>query len=189
MKGVRVVTPATGEPVSLAEAKLQLRVDGSDEDALIGNLIAAGRRTVELLSGRALAPQTLELTLDDWPENGIIWLPMPPLQSVASIVYVDDAGGEHTLAESAYLVGAACEPGRVAILETPVGDLAAIEGVRVQYDAGYADGETPQTLKQAILLLVGHWYENREAALSGTYSREIALGVERLVEIERVQVY
>src|ERR1051325_11329554 len=96
-------TAPTVEPVSLDEAKGQVRVelDFHSDDALILGLIAAARRLAEVFCGRAFLTQTWDLTLDAFPSGwGPRWpatlggrdairLPRPPLQSVSYVKYVD----------------------------------------------------------------------------------------------------
>src|SRR5690348_16556758 len=94
-----IADPAT-EPVSLAEAKAHLRVTASDEDALISALIIAAREAAEHELGRALITQTWEKTLDLFPDA--IELTNPPVQSVASVQYLDIDGVEQTLSSVSY---------------------------------------------------------------------------------------
>ena len=82
------------EPMTLAEAKLHLRVDGTDEDDLITALIVAARRRAEHLLTRALITQTWELTLDEFPAADI-QLPKPGVLSIVSVKYLDSAGVEY----------------------------------------------------------------------------------------------
>src|SRR4051794_11419297 len=95
----KVVTPVEIEPVSLAEARLQCKVDDDDDshDAALTSLITAARENAEHHTGRALAVQTLEMALDAFPACGGFGLPMLPVASVASIKYTDAAGAEQTL--------------------------------------------------------------------------------------------
>ena len=81
-----LTTPPATEPITLAEANLHLKVDTTDDDSLITRLIAAARARAEWHTGRAFITQTWTLHLDAWPACGIIELPLPPLQSVTSIV-------------------------------------------------------------------------------------------------------
>src|SRR5690606_14420890 len=142
------------------------RVDGTDEDTLITGLIAAARETVETFAGRALITQTWELVLDDWPDSDTIKLPRPPLQSVTSVTYVDEAGVSHTLSSASYIVDTDSEPGRLVLKageSWPSETLQAANGVRVRYAAGYgAAAAVPEKFKLAVKLLAVHWYENRE---------------------------
>src|SRR5512139_1421702 len=82
--GVKLITAPTSEPVTLAEAKLQCRVDISTDDTLIGNLITAAREWCEAHDWRVYMPQTWELYLDDWPTLSTVEIPKPPLQSITS---------------------------------------------------------------------------------------------------------
>ncbi|MDF3024809.1 MAG: hypothetical protein K0R10_2170 [Alphaproteobacteria bacterium] len=157
--------PAT-EPVSLAEAKAHLRVTSDDEDTLISALIVAAREAAEHETGRSLITQTWEKTLDVFPAD--IRLDYPPVQSVTSIKFLDENGDEQTLSASSYKLDNASDsgPGWIKIatgLAWP-STYPEINAVRVRYVAGWTSAaEVPQSIKQWMLLNIGHWYENREA--------------------------
>jgi uncharacterized phiE125 gp8 family phage protein len=159
-----MITPPATEPVALTTAKLHCRVDGSDEDGLIEGLIAAARAHIEDATGRALVERTLEIRVDAWPVR--LYLPNPPAMRIVSVTAVDGAGAATVLDSDAYTLRTGVEPGYVLFDSTlrPAVDLADFAGVRVRYAAGYgAASDVPTPLKQAILLLVGHWYAYREA--------------------------
>src|SRR5690606_36094331 len=85
------------EPVLLAQAKLFLKIDDNAEDALITTLIGAARLHVEGVTGKALLAQSWRVVLDDWPDNGVVKLPVSPLISVTSIAAVDGNGASHDI--------------------------------------------------------------------------------------------
>lgn len=182
---VRIAGP-TIEPISLEEAKAHLRVDHVQEDGLIGSLIIAAREYVEQFTRRALIEQQWRLTLDAFPtRRGAIVLAMPPLVSVDAVKYLDLEGAEGTLVENTdYLVDDDSQPGRIL----PAWEVAWPEtrgvpnAVTVEFTAGY--GQTaeavPQGIKQAMLLMLGHWYLNREAVVTGTIATEIPISAEAL---------
>lgn len=140
-ESVITVTPPAVEPVSLAEAKLHLRVDHSTEDALIAALVSAAREDVESDSWRAVAAQTLRLDLDGFPDNDEdIILPRPPLVSVTSIVYTDPDGDQQTMDSDDYVVQAAGDRcGRISLASgvswPSTLDQAAV--VSITFAAGY----------------------------------------------------
>lgn len=182
-----LVIGPTAEPVSLAEAKRQMRVEGTDEDAHITGLITAARAWAEEYTGRQLMPATWRLTLDRFPKA--IRLPKAPLTSVSSIKYTDSAGAEQTWTSSEYQVDAASEPARIVpaygeIYPTVRSELAT---VRVEYIAGYADADTvPQPIKHGILLLVAELFERREHAIVGAVINNVPMGVEALLGPYRI---
>lgn len=184
-------TAPTSEPVTTAEAKSHLRVDIADDDTLIAALIAAARQAFEEINGRSLFTTTWKLILDAWPAGETIVLPRPPLQSVTSIVYTDTDGNTTVWGASNYVVETMRTPGRVYLgynKSWPTATLRPASPITVTYVSGWADvADIPQRYKQAILLLVGHWYENREAiASSGAMPKEIPLAYESLVMMDRV---
>lgn len=183
----RLITPPAAEPVTLADAKTHLRVDHSADDTLIESLIVAARQHVENVTWRALVTQTWEISLAAWPVGGRIELPFPPLQSVTWVKITDDAGAVTTVDSGLYVVDTYATPGAVlprAGESWPSFRPAAVNPIVVRYAAGYgAAADVPALLKAAVRLLVGHWYENREAAVvaAGTVASELPLAVESIV--------
>lgn len=187
-----IVTPPAEEPVTLTEAKNHLRVDLTDDDSLISALIVAAREHAEAITRRAFITQTLKLSMDAFPvNNGPIYVPMPPLQSVNSLKYFNTGGVEQTLTEGTdYLVDNESEPGRI----TPAPDTGwpatqnRPNAVSVEFVAGFGDAsKVPQGIKQAILLMVGHWYENREAVtMQGNNAGELPMAVDSLLMMHRI---
>src|SRR5690606_38274918 len=79
----RTAAPTT-EPLGLTEAKLFLRVDGTEEDDLISSLITATREQAEEYLRRSLITQNWSLWLDE-QVSGHLWLPMGPVQSIGAV--------------------------------------------------------------------------------------------------------
>lgn len=166
MSALVIVTPPGTEPISAAEAKLHCRVDSADDDALITALIVSARQCAETETRRALVTQTIDLVLDEFPA-WCIHLPRPTIQSVTSITYIDTDGISQTLGASEYQVDAKGEPGRIVPSYGKVWPCARRQpnAVTVRYVAGYLNAAAvPQGIKQWMLLHVGHWYANRDAA-------------------------
>lgn len=184
---IKVITNPATEPVTLAEAKIQLRVDVSDEDTYIEGLISTAREWCEGFQNKAYILQTIEKTFDCFPCS-VFDLPRPPMVAVSSIKYYDIKNVEYIFDPLLYFVDTSSEPGRVALnyaVQWPTITLRPINGVIVRYTAGQVDASTvPKKVKQAILLLVCHWYDNREAV--GKVDGEIAFTVKSLLGQDRV---
>lgn len=182
------VQPAT-EPVSLDEAKLHLRVDDMTEDVLIQSYIKTARIYAEGIQNRAFITQTWELWLDGFPCGDHIDIPLPPLQSVTSIDYYDTANVKTTITASDYFVDTKSEPGRTVLAygkSWPSTTLRPANGVCVTFVAGYGIAElVPQTVKQAIFLIIGHLYEHREAITDKPLT-EVPMAVESLLSLDRI---
>lgn len=188
--GLKLITPAAEEPVSLDEAKHHLRVDHSDDDDLIALYIAASRQDIDGRDGwlgRALVSQTWELSLDRFP-RAEIQLPFAPLQSVVSIKYYAPNGIEQTVSVGDYEVDAASEPGWVIPGTSGwPSTLDAINAVRVRFIAGYGDAaDVPAPIKAAVLLRVGDLYANREAQMVGATGHVLNPTLQALLQPYRV---
>lgn len=159
----------------------------SAEDTLLAGLIQAAREYVETYQNRALCTQTWELVLDAWPA-GYIEIPLPPLQSITSIKYKDSEGKENTWAATNYIVDTDSYLGRVLAdgCSWPSDALYPAGAIRVKFVAGYGlAAAVPATIKAAMLLLIGHWYEHREATDAVNLS-EIPFAVKSLLDMNRV---
>lgn len=161
----RTVAPASA-PVTLAEAKAQLRIDHDDEDTLLGRLIDSAATTVEEMTGRALVTQTWRLDMPAPSGRAAIRLERAPVAALSAAVYTDGAGAEQTLAlDDLRLYGDADAP-----LVEPVSGKTwpaagtDVDAMRITFVAGYGDADAvPEPLRQAVLLLVAHQFERREA--------------------------
>ncbi len=178
----RISDPAS-EPVSLAEAKAQCRVEHSDDDAYISALVAAARMRVEDDLGIVLVSHQWRLTADGFPcGGGRIEIPRTPLISVESVAYVDVNGDAQTMDAAGYRVIAA-----MGVIEPTLNgswpSTAAVTGAAVvEFTAGYGvAASVPGPIKQAIKLMVGHWYRNRESVVMGTIVAPLPHGVDWLL--------
>jgi uncharacterized phiE125 gp8 family phage protein len=147
----KVVTPVASEPVTLAEARLQCKVDSDDttHDAVLTALITAAREFAEHYTGRALAPQTLEGALDAFPSESFIDLPMPPVASVTSVLYTDTASAEQTFSDYSLSTYDARRINLAADAEWP-STQAVADAVRIRFVTGYTTA--PKAVKAALLL-------------------------------------
>lgn len=206
-----LVTAPTTYPVTLDEVKAQLRITWTDEDDYLNGLISAATATLDGPHGIgiALMPQTWRLSLDGfpfwyaqiggdqsrlqpgygggdiaYPLRQAIRIPLAPVTAVNSIKYTDDGGVTQTVDKSDYVVDLDATPAR---LTPPWGESWPIAwwragGVKIEFDAGY---ETlPADLKHAVLLMVAHWYQSREAVLvndSRAVALEIPFGVQSII--------
>lgn len=183
-----VTTQPALEPVTLEQAKLHLRVDWTDDDAQISDLITAARAWCEQGLRRALITQTLKATIQ-LPEpvqgklSGVVgrvgWPIELPMTAAGTLQSVSLAEIETQIATFAslvatddYLVDESSEPGRIwlaaaaiAMWSVSLNYPGSVPRVRVTYVAGYGAtaASVPYPIRQAILRGVGHLYENREA--------------------------
>jgi uncharacterized phiE125 gp8 family phage protein len=169
---VRTSGPAV-EPVTLAEAKAHCRVDHSTDDALISALIAGAREYVEGRLDVTLITTTWTARYDNFPSWEVV-LPRPPmLAGTVTVTYRNPDGQSVSMssATGAFQVDSNVIPGRIypKYLEAWPPTRGDENSVTVQWSAGYGASGTsvPQTIRHGVLLLVGHWYANREAVTSG----------------------
>ena len=192
-------TDASIEPVTLAEAKLHLRVDVDDDDDLITEQIETARNLCETFTARQFIEATYRLKLDRFPfvgemtaysdPDGSIIVPKPPLLAVSSIRYVDTDGNVATATSSLYTADTDSEPGRIALAwgKSWPDARAVVQAVTVNYTAGYTTGTTAalvrSSVKSAMKLYLAHWYNNREevsATVGGNVVR-LPVGAETIL--------
>ena len=185
------------EPVTLVEAKLHLRVDHTTDDDLIDILRKAAREIVELHTNRSLITQTRVIKLDNFPYFDTIKLTYGPVSSLTSITYDDSDDVNQTLSSGDYWTDFTSGIARVVVKNSWPTTYDKPNAVQITYVAGYgaAGSNIPQALKQAMLLILGHLYENRQQVIvsgSPTGALEIPFGASVLMNtyvLEQSVVY
>lgn len=175
----RTVEP-TELPVLLQEVKAHLRVTSATEDADILSYMHTAVSTLdgpEGLLNRALITQTLEMTMDCFPWSDAFDLPLPPMQSVSSIQYIDTNGDTQALATSNYRVLNANTPMAKGRIELAYGKTWPTvrdveQAVTVTYIAGYgARNDVPHHTRHLILTIVKELYDGRDPFLPENMAR------------------
>jgi uncharacterized phiE125 gp8 family phage protein len=171
-----VTAAPASEPVTVAEAKAQTVIADDIDDVVVARFIKAARAHVENYCGTPLASRTIVVKCDSFADLAVF--PVVPLFAVSSIAYVDAAGGVQTLPADAYEVRS---DGLEASIASQPGSSwpSILSGSRITVTAVVGYDEVPEDIRQAILLLVAHWYENREAA--GAALTDIPHGVDSLL--------
>lgn len=186
------------EPVSLAEAQLHLRLDlaGSPpshpDDAIVDALIVAAREYAEYYTSQAFARQDYRLKLQEFPQDQIINLGIWPVLSVDSVTYLDEDGQTQTLSADDYLLDTQSKPARIVSKHNARWPTALnqVNSLQIVFKAGCTDGSpndypVPKSVKQSILLTLGHLYENREN-VTGAQKYQLPMGAESLLQIHRI---
>jgi uncharacterized phiE125 gp8 family phage protein len=168
-----IITPATLKALTVQEVKDYLRVDSSDEDTLLGVLIDAATQIGEHYLGRFLLTTVIEEFYDFFPvyktgvdpfqgDKNIIYLSRGPVQSVASVKYVDGNGDEQTVSASDYATDLVSEPARIMPDQGWQATKDTVNAVIVRYTCGYTQAsDVPANIKVALLLIIGEMYEKR----------------------------
>lgn len=178
--GLQRTTGPTVEPLSLAEAKDHCEIAASEKahDGKLIDFIAAAREVVENDTQSSLLNQTFTLSLDEFPSDGNIWIPMKPLQSVSSITYYDEANAQQTLSSSVYGVNTARRLVFRDYNQSWPNHVVKSGGIVVTFVAGYGTyaANVPAILKHMIKLRVSHAFEHRgdELNVHGTGTYEAA---------------
>lgn len=185
-------------PLTLDEVKSHLRVESSDSDEDIESLMSAALQDVDGESGLgiALLEQQWRMNLqggfyDPCPPKsrypGEIVIPLPPLQEIDSVKYIDTNGALQTLDTSTYRV---IDRGQDPSSITPVYGTCwpstrfDPESVQITFTAGYADADSvPAKIKSAMKLMIGHLFSHREAVTDGRVNQpfEMPMGVDALL--------
>src|SRR6266540_3870411 len=114
MKSI-LISPPLAEPVSLAEAKAHLRIDGASEEALITRLISAARRHVEAATGLALIAQGWSHFLDYWPAGPVVELPIAPVMAIEDVVVFGEDDDASTLDPAHYYADTVARRARLVL--------------------------------------------------------------------------
>ena len=185
--GYVLTSPPTTEPISLATAKLHLRVDFTDDDALITALITASRMYAEQITRSSFITQTWKYVMDSFPGGlgmaaatpwgetftlppNAILLEKGPVTVITGITYLDMAGATQTMPTTDYVAELSGPMARVTPVFGKIWPITMpqIGSASITFTAGYGNAAAvPLGLCQWMLLRIGALYENREEVVSG----------------------
>lgn len=165
---ISIITAPASEPVSLAEAKLFLRIDHADEDSLIGDLIVAAREAVEAGCGRALIKRRVRESLDIWRRDSVggALLGLSPVSSVVVVRLLASSGAQSVIEPDRYRLEGDRDRPRLVFEAGLPSILRSAGGIEIEYDAGFADSasQLPAALHVSVLHVVAALYEARAGA-------------------------
>jgi len=174
-------------PVTLTEAKDHLKRTDTADDTYVTALITAATAAIENMTSNRFVSQTWTAYLDAFPADSFIILPFGKVVSVTSVKYTDYAATVTTWDSVNYLVDTFSSPGKIDLaygISWPSGvTLRPVNGVAIEWVTGYS--AVPAEIKQSILLMISHLYENREPVLASNYGSvsvaEIPLAIDALI--------
>lgn len=211
--GYVLVTPPAIEPINLDEAKAHLREESNDSDALISTLIVAARQYAEGDTRRSFITQTWRTESFGFPgavsfnalltghpserATNINYLRLAhgPVQAITGITYIDENGVVQTLDPTNYVADLSRDIPRVYEAPFEYWPICLVQPgcVKVTYTVGYgaAAANVPQALRSAILMLLAHWYQNREAVTDGRINQpfEVPMACQRIFDMYRIQSF
>lgn len=191
-KSFKVISfPADISVVSLSDAKDHLRVGNSDDDTLITNLILAATQAAQNYTNRFFINHTLRMDCDTWDETEYFY--KSPIYSSTSVEYYGTSATVYDVWDSSnYIVDKVHQPARLLLQENKTYPTLADRkaAIKLTYISGYGTtkSDVPQGIKQAVLLMIGNWYENRQQVVVGRVANEVPKSAEYLLDQYKIQV-
>jgi uncharacterized phiE125 gp8 family phage protein len=200
VRKVKAIGSVTTEPVSIETARLHLRLDtegsppSNPDDALVTALITVAREAVENFTELTVAVNDFQMKLDYFP-TAEINLGTWPVNSIASVTYVDANGATQTISSADYALDTFSKPAQINLAYGKTWPMVRNQpnAVTVTFEAGYTGdtspvaNEMPKALKQAMLLTITDLYENR-GALGSKQNYEIPVMAQYLMAPYRINM-
>lgn len=172
------------EPVSLTEAKEFMRLDGTEDDVLVSTLITAARIHIETSLGKILITENWSYFLDKWPKSKTVYLPLDPIQTIEEIRFHDGLGSFEVIPVEDYSIDIISRHPRLQFNGAkPASSSKKLNQIEIRFTAGFGDLQTdiPSDLKQALLMLATHWFEQRDPIAFGGNFTEVPHTIQALL--------
>ena len=195
-RSLKIDTKSSLDLVTLTEAKNYLRIDFSDDDNYLADLIDMAKETIEKYCNISIYQQTLIQQCDIWEET--FDLLRSPVQNtgdieITHIKYYDENDVQQTWDSSNYNLDTNMSPARIYLTDESESypDISnRIYPIEIKYKSGSTSvGDAPKMLKQACLLILGQFYENRQPYIVGRSVAEIPMTVRYLLDHHKTQTF
>ena len=190
MKTYQVITPASTYPVSLTEAKSHLKVDTTADDTYITSIIKAATQLSEEYTNRFFIDTVIDQTCSDFAQLQTLF--KSKVSAVAHVKYYDSDNSLQTLSATVYDTQLNYEPSQIQLAENQSFPTITKrnDAVVARYTVGYgsAASDVPEIIKQAILLTIGNFYQNRNSVVIGRIATELPMNVKWLLDTYKVQI-
>jgi len=189
MKTYQVITPASTYPVSLTEAKSHLKVDTTADDTYITSIIKAATQLSEEYTNRFFIDTVIEQYASSFADLQTLF--KSKVSAVAYVKYYDSDNSLQTLSATVYDTQLNYEPSQIQLADGQ--SFPEItkrnDAVVARYTVGYGTAsDVPEIIKQAILLTIGNFYQNRNSVVIGRIATELPMNVKWLLDTYKVQI-
>jgi uncharacterized phiE125 gp8 family phage protein len=189
-RSLKVNTLATNPLFTTADAKDFLKVDTTADDTLIDNLIKAATQSCEIYTNRYFLDTLVTQYADKWVDIENLY--KSPVSAITHIKYYDSDDSLQTLAGTVYLLDEVSQPARIGLKPNQSYPNIAnrINAIEVKYTVGYgtAASSVPEAIRQAVLITIGNFYENRQSVITGRTATELPLSSQYLLNQYKIQV-
>jgi len=190
MKTYQVITQASTYPVSLTEAKSHLKVDTTADDTYITSIIKAATQLSEEYTNRFFIDTVIEQTCSDFEQLQTLF--KSKVSAVTHVKYYDSNNSLQTLDTAVYDEQLDYEPSQIQLADGK--SFPSItkrnDAVVAKYTVGYgsAASDVPEIIKQAILLTIANFYQNRNSVVIGRIATKLPMNVKWLLDTYKVQI-
>lgn len=189
MKTYQVQTAASTFPVSLTEAKSHLKIDTTADDTYITAIIKAATQLSEEYTNRFFINTTVKQFASNFQEIETLF--KSKVNAVTHVKYYDSNNTLQILAPSVYSKQLEYEPAQIQLAHNKSypNITKRNDAVEVEYTVGYGNSasDVPEIIKQAILLTIGNFYQNRNSVVIGRIATELPQNVKWLLDTYKVQ--
>ena len=169
---------------------MHLKVDITTDDTLITNLIVAATQVSEEYTNRFFIDTVIDQTCSDFAQLQTLF--KSKVSAVAHVKYYDSDNSLQTLSATIYDTQLQYEPSQIQLADDK--SFPEItkrnDAVVARYTVGYgsAASDVPEIIKQAILLTIGNFYQNRNSVVIGRIATELPMNVKWLLDTYKVQI-